>query len=385
VLRRARGYAPLPVRIASRVCPTLAVGAHLKSAVAFGSGNNVFTSQHLGDLETAPAYAAFCAAASDLPRLYGTAPQRIVHDRHPDYLSTQYAAGRGIPARAIQHHWAHVAACLAENGLEPSREPILGVAWDGSGLGPDGTIWGGEFLRVVGGESPERAAHWRLFRLPGGEAAIREPRRAALGLLYETFGGALWERSGLLSAFSKAELSPLRTMLEKGINAPWTSSAGRLFDAMAALAGLRQRAGFEGQAAMELEFAVRPEIGDAYPLALSEGAPRVIDWSPAVLEIVCDLRRGEPAGVIAAKFHHLLAVAIVAVARSVLGERSGRKVALTGGCFQNKRLAELAIRRLREHGFEPVWHRLVPPNDGGIALGQIAADAWAEARPEEPR
>ncbi len=380
VLRRARGYAPLPVRVAQSLPAMMAVGAHLKNAVALSQGTNIFLSQHVGNLETKQAYSAFCKAASDLPHLYDATIERIVGDLHPDYLSTKYAAHSPFPVDFIQHHWAHVAACMAENGLVP---PALGIAWDGTGFGTDGTIWGGEFLLADGG-SFRRVAHWRPFGLPGGEAAIKEPRRCALGVLHEIFGDELWERRDLLSAFSRKEAAWLRKMFENGVNLPKTSSVGRLFDAVAALAGLRDRVSFEGQAAMELEAAVDPDVEEAYPFEVRE--KEVLDWERTVLAIIRDRQDGLCPGRIAAKFHNMLAEAAVAVAR-IVGEP---RIVLTGGCFQNKLLTEQMVRRLSQEGFLPYWHKDVPPNDGGIALGQIVAAAWMQrgfsfGRPEDTR
>lgn len=446
VLRRARGYAPLPVpvrRLDGQARAVLAVGAHLKNTVALGVGDQVFLSPHIGDLDTAPANAAFRRVAADLPRLYDAQPQIVVADLHPDYLSTKFArqmseateaefaagtlvqgaAGQTAPPAAqrrpaaerrpvllgVQHHLAHVLACLAENELRP---PALGVAWDGTGYGPDGLIWGGEFFHVREGAA-ERVATWRAFPLPGGEAAVKEPRRAALGLLYALHGR--WEQSvsaALSRAFSARELATLRTMLERRVNCPLTSSVGRLFDAVAALTGLRQRTRFEGQAAMELEFAAQRIPTDArYALRRLEGGERnesnqpagggdpevpavwpegsgrrhsspggdtmlVLDWSPMVRAILADLAGGVAASLIAAKFHNTLAEAVVLVARHV-GEP---RVALSGGCFQNAYLMERTVHRLRAAGFQPYWHQRVPPNDGGLALGQAAAAlGWAPA------
>lgn len=369
VLRRARGYAPLPVHLKQSAPIILAVGAHLKNTVALSVGTQVFVSQHIGDLETKEAYSAFCAVAEDLPRLYEAKPEAIACDLHPDYLSTKYAAQLPAPSIQVQHHWAHVASCMAENELQP---PALGVAWDGTGYDTDGTIWGGEFLLANDG-SFSRVAHLRQFRLPGGDAAIKQPRRSCLGLLHEIFRDELWERDELLTAFSKQELPLLRQMLEKKVNAPLTSSAGRLFDAVASLIGLRQQASFEGQAAMEMEFAVQAGIDQAYPFSLGTGSPVVIDWEPAIREILDDRHNGTSAGLVAAKFHNMLAEAIVAIARKI-GEP---KVVLSGGCFQNRYLTERSIDRLRLENFRPYWHQRVPPNDGGIALGQVTAVAWS--------
>src|SRR6266496_1397537 len=249
VLRRARGYAPLPVHLKMTLPTVLAVGAHLKNTVALSVGADVFISQHIGDLETEQAYRAFQRAAEDLPQLYDAKIDIVACDMHPDYLSTKFATHLPIPMHPVQHHWAHVAACMAENEIEP---PALGVTWDGTGYGLDGTIWGGEFL-VANDESFERVAHFRQFRLPGGPAAIKEPRRAAIGLLCELFGDEIWDRRELTTAFSETELALLRQMIARKINAPLTSSVGRMFDAVASLLGLRHVANFEGQAAMELE------------------------------------------------------------------------------------------------------------------------------------
>jgi hydrogenase maturation protein HypF len=240
------------------------------------------------------------------------------------------------------------------------------VAWDGTGYGTDGTIWGGEFF-LVEKDFCRRAAHLRTFRLPGGDAAVKEPRRSALGILFEFLGDELWERNELLAEFRATELKTLRGMLGSGVNSPITSSAGRLFDGVAALAGLLARSNFEGQAAMELEFAVDPATPESYPFILRETEPLVIDWEPGLRTLLDDRSRPTSAGGIAARFHHMLADAILAVARHFRKS----KVALSGGCFQNRYLTERVIDRLRADGFAPYWQQRVPPNDGGIALGQV--------------
>lgn len=372
VLRRARGYAPLPLALARPVAPTLAVGAHLKNTVSLAVGRQVFTSQHIGDLETVQAYDAFRGVVESLSELFETSPQRVVADLHPDYMSTQYALGSGLPVMRVQHHQAHVFACMAENEVAP---PCLGVAWDGTGLGDDGSIWGGEIFRVDADSQIRRVAHMRTFRLPGGERAIREPRRSALGLLYEIWGRAALEHSNLapLRDTPRDELQTMLDMLDRRVNAPVTSSAGRLFDAVASITGIRQTMRFEGQAAMELEFALESvSTSDTYPMAIrSAGGMIVIDWQPLIEGIVRDVQAAVSVGLISARFHNGLAQAIVAVAREV-GEE---KVLMSGGCFQNRYLLEQSIRRLRASGFRPYWHQRIPPNDGGIALGQI----WAVA------
>lgn len=369
VLRRARGYAPLPVRMKEPLPSVLAVGAHLKNAVALSVGRDVFISQHIGDLETTMALAAFHRTVADLPRLYEAQPELLACDLHPDYISTKYADRAQLTVKRVQHHWAHVLACMAENELEP---PVLGVSWDGTGYGTDGTIWGGEFLVSVQ-DSFQRVAHLRQFRLPGGETAVKEPRRTAVAVLYEIWGENGLEDRDLapVNEFSKTELGLIRQMLAKGINAPVTSSAGRLFDAVAALVGIRQQVTFEGQAAMELEALIEPGVIAVYPFELSNGVPQIIDWAPMIGEILVDLQKGVSQGAIAAKFHNTLAEMIIEVARQAVIP----KVVLTGGCFQNRYLLEQAVQRLSQAGFKPYWHQRVPPNDGGIALGQIAAAA----------
>jgi hydrogenase maturation protein HypF len=371
VLRRARGYAPLPIAVRSKIDnreskTVLAVGAHLKNTVALKIDDNVFISQHIGDLETKQAYSAFQHSAQDLPRLYDARIDIVACDMHPDYLSTKIATQLGLPSKPIQHHFAHVVACMAENEIEP---PALGVAWDGTGYGSDGTIWGGEFLLVKGDGSFERAAHFRQFRLPGGDRAIKEPRRSALGLLYEIFGDGAWDFPQLVADFSEQEKSLLRQMLEKQINAPLTSSVGRLFDAVAALVGLRQTSSFEGQAAMELEFTRQGGVADAYSFVVTATAPIVVDWEPAVQELLDDVAGCAGANLVSAKFHNGLVEAAIDVAKKT-GES---KIVLSGGCFQNRYLTERIVERLREENFRPYWHQRIPPNDGGISAGQCVA------------
>ncbi len=374
MLRRARGYAPLPVELPEPLPVMVAVGAHLKNTVAVSVGQQVFVSQHIGDLEAPEAISAFQRALQDLQGLYEQPPEMIACDLHPDYRSTHLAqdlAQRvGKPLVRVQHHYAHVLACMAEHGLEA---PVLGVAWDGTGYGTDGTIWGGEFLRV-GPDSFERFAHLRAFRLPGGEQAIREPRRIALGMLFELYGENLPELPQL--RFSPSELTLIKAALVKGINAPLTSSMGRLFDGISALIGLRERASFEGQAAMDLEFACGGINTDrCYPINMAHvtigdgGIRSIIDWSLMVGDILTDLSAGLSVAEIAATFHNSLLEMIVAVATQAQIEQ----VVLSGGCFQNRRLLEGSIARLQKAGFRPFWSQKIPLNDGGIALGQIAA------------
>jgi hydrogenase maturation protein HypF len=377
VLRRARGFAPLPLRIQLSMPELLAVGAHMKSTIAFSRGQDVVLSQHLGDLETAEAYRAFRDEALRLQSLCDVHPVGVVSDSHPDYLSSTYARSRHEKQIRIQHHIAHVAACMAENAIAP---PFLGVAWDGTGLGDDGTIWGGEFFAVRDG-SFERVAHMRTFQLPGGDAAAREPRRSAAGVLFEIGGSesANWKDIPPLLAFTEHERAAVYQMLVRGFNTATTSSAGRLFDAVSALLDIRQRNSFEGQAAMELEWSAEATGTSTYPVVLHlSGGQRntrgrhILDWEPMIREILADRIAGLTVGQVAAKFHRTLAAMIVRVA----GEIGLERVALTGGCFQNIMLTQLSIEALTAAGFRPYVHQRVPPNDGGIALGQIAAAAY---------
>ncbi|MFA5976352.1 MAG: carbamoyltransferase HypF [Elusimicrobiota bacterium] len=368
VLRRARGYAPMPVSTREDLPPLLAVGAHLKNTVAITTGRSVVLSPHIGDLQTAPAHDAFRQVIQDLEALYDVHPEAVACDLHPNYLSTQYAEKTGLPVIRVQHHYAHALSCMVENELKP---PVLGVSWDGTGYGLDKSIWGGEFLRILP-QGFERFATFRSFPLPGGEKAIEQPARCAIGLLYEMEGDNVWNRGDLafLRLFSESERTIFKTMLKQQLNTPQTSSVGRLFDAVAALLALRQEASFEGQAAMDLEFMAEGyPTEEAYPVIIGASPLLVFDWEPMIRGILADVKAVHPVGRIAAKFHSTLVDVIVEIAK-----RSGEeRIVLSGGCFQNRILTEQAVRRLREANLRPYWHQRVPPNDGGLAVGQVAA------------
>jgi len=369
VLRNARGYAPSSITLKKPVKSCLAVGAHLKNSAAVANNNQAFLSQHVGDLETPQAYRALDQTIKSLSGLYDHRPEISACDLHPDYASTKYAAELGLPLIKVQHHHAHVLSCMADNEIEG---PVLGVAWDGTGLGTDGTIWGGEFL-LVEDNSICRKAYLRTFPLPGGEAAVREPRRAAIGILYEIFGRGLFDMTDLspLAAFTDNEKKILRQMLGGKVNCPVCSSAGRLFDAVASILNICHRNIYNGQAAMMLSFTAeeaRSEEVYSFTLLESDGI-FIVDWEPMIRCLINDLENHKSLASIAAKFHNTLTEMIVTAA-----ERIGmEKVVLTGGCFQNRYLAERTIRRLESKGFMPYQHRRIPPNDGGIALGQIIA------------
>ena len=358
ILRRARGYAPLGIRVARPVPAVLAVGGHLKNTVAIGIGQEVFLSQHIGDLETLEARGAFEKAIDDLCRLYSFKPELVACDLHPDYASTHWAEKSGLPLIRVQHHQAHVAACAAENNLQ---EPYLGVSWDGTGYGLDGAIWGGEFFRVEENQF-ERIAHLRSFGLPGGDAAVREGWRSGASLVFEVGGTEQANPDATAQSAGKPRLdeSKVRYMLEHGINVVPTTSVGRLFDAVASITGVAHKNRFEGQAAMLLENEIGPlRCEEAYPLPSG-------DWGPLILTVMADQRAGVPVPRIAARFHNALVEWILEVAASA----GSKHVVLSGGVFQNRYLTERAAAALESRGFEVHTHQRVPPNDGGIALGQ---------------
>ena len=372
VVRRARGYAPLPIQIKESNGSILAVGAHLKNTIALSVSNNIFISQHIGDLETKEAYNAFENVITDFEDMYDMKPANVVCDLHPNYISTHYAQNSNMNVVSVQHHYAHILSCMSENDVEGN---VLGVSWDGTGYGMDGTIWGGEFLKVDG-SSFNRFAHLRQFRLPGGEIAIKEIWRIAAGLLFEIFGERYPENSTMsFKDISVVRLSMVNKMLEQNINSPITSSAGRLFDAIAAITGVSQYSHFEGQAAMMVEFsAERVNTDEVYPFHVLENdgdneVRYVLDWEPMIKEILIDVNNEINTNAIAAKFHNTLSDMIVETAnRSV-----EKKIVLSGGCFQNKYLLERTVNQLIEKGFHPYWHQRVPTNDGGISLGQVAS------------
>lgn len=377
LMRRARGYAPQPVLLKHPAPPLLAVGAHLKNTIAISTGNRVFLSQHVGDLETASTYRAFEEAIASLGQLYHHAPSAVVCDLHPDYLSSQYARRSGQSVIAVQHHYAHLLACMAEHGLEA---PALGIAWDGTGLGTDGDSWGGEFLRIDDHDFT-RVAHLKSLPLPGGDSAARQPRRCALGLLYELYGDEAFGMTHLptLAAFTPEELRVIGTMLNNRIHCPRTTSAGRLFDAVASLADLRQQAQFEAQAAMDVQFAAEGDklqddrgstrSESAVRVTLDQSGAAVLDWSDLIHGLLQIPSAPDRSAVFSQQLHRWLVEGIVAIAR----RENLENVVLSGGCFLNRPLLERAIIRLRKEGFHPHWPRWIPPSDNGIALGQIIA------------
>ncbi|MEJ2409189.1 MAG: carbamoyltransferase HypF [Novosphingobium sp.] len=375
-LRCGRGLAPLVLPEPRQSQSVLALGGHMKDALALGREERIVLGPHIGDLDHIETRKAFARSVESLCGLYGLEPAVVACDAHPDYYSSQAVEAMRAAVCKVPHHLAHVLSVIVENGLDG---PVLGIAWDGTGYGNDGTIWGGEFLAVEGFCS-RRVAHLMPFPLPGGEAAVREPRRAALGALHTVYGKPLWDMRDLpcMTAFAAEECAMLRTMLERSLNAPRTSSAGRLFDAAAAIMGLCQTATFDGEAAMAVEHAARSarEVqGLPSPvLVAADDAPQ-IDWRPMLKALVEGVKAGVPVGDLAAGFHDWLVEAMLEIARRV----GIAQVVLGGGCFQNALLTGRSSERLQEAGFRVYRNIRVPPNDGGLAVGQAAyAARWLD-------
>ena len=374
-LRRSRGYAPEPF-VLPMACPQpiAALGGQLKGTFALGRDRYAFVSHHLGDLDHFDAYRAFVEDLGLYEALFDIKPRLLVHDLHPDYASTRYARQRGeaegIPLRAVQHHHAHLASCLADNGLD---EAVIGVSFDGTGYGTDGAIWGGEFL-VGDYRQYRRAAHLRYVGLAGGEQAIREPWRMALAHLLD----AGLSEAVLVQRVPPSALRTARQMIERRFNSPMTSSAGRLFDAVALLAGGRTAVSFEGQAAIELEWrAGAIAHAEPYPWQIEDAAAEkaIIDTRPLIQAVADDARRGRDGHHIAQRFHATMADLIAAVCQRIRTQTDLNTVVLSGGVFMNALLARAAAHRLRDTGFTVYRHQKVPPNDGGLCLGQLAIAA----------
>ncbi len=383
-IRRSRGYAPFPVRLPFAARPTLAVGGELKATFCLARDDEAFMSQHIGDMENLETEQAFERALDHLSGLFRITPEVVAADLHPGYLATRWAERRfGTAVVKVQHHHAHIAAVMAENGVAPG-ERVIGFSFDGTGYGTDGAIWGGEVL-VAGYDGFERAAHLTYLPLPGGDAAVKHPARTALACLWAA--GVSWDPAlASVRALSEVERGVLARQLETGFQTVPCSSFGRLFDAVAALAGVRQTVSYEAQAAIELESVVgasgrasggAPRVGALpgarpYAFAWRDGAPAQIDWAPVIVAVADDARARVSAAEIGAKFHAAVADLIVAAAERVRDATGLLRVGLSGGVFQNVTLLAAAVAGLRAAGFDVLWHRRVPANDGGLALGQVA-------------
>jgi hydrogenase maturation protein HypF len=377
-LRRSRGYAPDPIQLPFEAPPLLAVGPELKNTFCLTRERYAFLSHHIGDMENYETLRSFEDGVTHFERLFRIQPEAIAYDLHPNYLSTRYALQRAgqedMPAFGVQHHHAHIAACMADNGLT-GESPVIGVAFDGTGYGEDAAIWGGEFL-VADYASYQRVVHLAYFPLPGGDAAIRRPARTALALLWKL--GLDWdERFAPTQALSEEERMALRVQLERGLNAPQTSSMGRLFDAAAALAGVRQQVNYEAQAAIEFEALADLHETGKYPFVV--GKPE-IQPRPAFEALSADVLSGVPLPVISARFHNGLAEMVCEVCCQICSEVNESVIALSGGVWQNQLLLLRTMMRLQAEGFLVYIHRQVPVNDGGLSLGQAAVAVTRASR-----
>jgi hydrogenase maturation protein HypF len=424
IIRRSRGYVPEPVRLAWRIEGIFAAGAELSHCFAVGKGSEAMLSQHIGDLKDPATFAFFEESVDRFCALFRVKPQLAACDLHPDYLSTRYAQELGIPLVRVQHHHAHIAACMAEFHLD---EPVIGVSWDGTGLGTDNNIWGGEFL-YADLASFERFAHFGYLPLPGGDKAAKQTWRTGLSLLYQTFGEDVWmlDLPLIRDFYQKPERDMIRQAIERSVNAPLSSAAGRLFDAVAAITGTCLHNSYHAEAPMKLEALADPDVTDEYPFSMdipsiapkpgdtAQSNPKfaaasnrkipsdanpgttpqtdpelatasnqkitstpetVIRFDPMVRALVDDLQNGTSIGAISAKFHNTMVSVTETVARRMRDHYGTRTVILTGGVFQNRYLLEKSEERLLAADFRVFSPSAIPANDAGIALGQLAVAA----------
>jgi hydrogenase maturation protein HypF len=370
-LRRSRAYAPYPVSLPFESIPLLAVGGELKNTFCLAREHYAFLSQHIGDMENVEVYESFEQGVEHLSRLFHVTPQVIAHDMHPGYFTTKYAQGIAeLPHVPVQHHHAHIAACMADNHL--SDRKVIGLSFDGTGYGTDGKIWGGEVLLASYADF-ERVAHLEYLPLPGGDAATHHPWRIAVG--YAEALGLDIDGLSFLSSLEPQAVDVVRKQVQQKLNAPETSSMGRLFDAVASLTGLRNDVTYEAQAAMELEVLARPFVAQAspYPYQIDEENIRI---GELLKHIIDDVRAGKSAGWIGARFHQTVCAVAVEVSMQVRGKFGVNEVALSGGVWQNQVLLDLTRAALSRNNFTIYVHQNTPANDGGVALGQAAVAAF---------
>lgn len=385
-VRRARGYAPYPVFLPFKAHPILACGAEEKNTFCLTRDEHAFVSQHIGDMENEETLKHFEDTIGLYQRLFRITPEVVAYDLHPEYLSTKYALGLRAEGKSdlrfvgVQHHHAHVVSCMVENNVQAQ---VIGVAFDGVGYGLDGTLWGGEFM-VADWESFRRVGHLESVPMPGGTAAIRRPYRMALGFLYGLLGYDIpLEGLPILQQIDCEEVAIVKRQIERRLNSPMTSGAGRLFDAVSALAGVRGVVDYEAQAAIELEALATDMMTSAdsscYPFSIAEQAGcRVVELADLISAVVQDVKQGVPVSLIAARFHRTMARMIVRMCSLIASDSGIRLATLSGGVFQNRLLSRLTIETLRAEGFEVLAHRIVPCNDGGISLGQAVIANFAE-------
>jgi len=378
LIRRARGYAPSPIQLSCLAPPVFATGAQEKNTFCLTRDRNAFLSQHIGDMDSAETLAHYEDTLALYKRLFRVVPEIIAHDMHPDYATTRFAADYAaewyLPAVPVQHHHAHVMSCLAEHGYQDG--PVIGVAFDGTGYGTDGAVWGGEFL-VCDGADFTRAAHLEYVPMPGGEACIRRPGRMAFAYL-EALTGEIDGGLPLAAWFSETEAGIIRRQMQRLLNAPLTSSAGRLFDAVAALCGFTGEIAYEAQAAVELEMAASSETAACrpYPYSLEmSGGCYNIRLGEIIAAVARDVLSGVGRAEIAARFHHTVSDIILRTVSTISAASGIKMAALSGGVFQNRLLLSMVLETLTDAGFTVLSHRRVPVNDGGLALGQVLVAA----------
>ena len=373
IFRRSRGYVPMPLFIKKKSVQVLACGAELKNTICLTKDNKAFLSQHIGDLENLSTFDFFKKTIDHMKKINEIEPEVIACDLHPDYLSTQYALEqKTLPVIQVQHHHAHIAACMAEN---QHKGPVIGLAFDGTGYGADGTIWGGEVL-VADEQSFQRVAHLECVPMPGASASIKEPWRMAISYLYHVYGEKIWDLDiPLLREISRNKVEITIKMIQKKINAPDTSSLGRLFDGIAALIGVRKQIAFEGQAAMELEMIASWPVRRSYEYGWTSRDDHVLSLEPIITGVVSDMEKRVPPAKIAGKFHYTLIRMFSKICCFIRKETNINTAALSGGSFQNNLLLAGLIEHLNEFDFNVLSHRMVPTNDGSISLGQAAVAA----------
>ena len=377
-LRRSRGFVPIPVFLSGKMPQILACGAELKNTVCLTKQDKAFLSQHIGDLENLVTYDFFKLTVDHLKRILDIQPEVIACDLHPDYLSTQYADEHAAITRVqVQHHHAHIVSCMAEHKLEGD---VIGLAFDGTGLGTDNAVWGGEIL-IASTHHFERIGHLDYVTMPGSTAAIKEPWRMAVSYLQDTYGPAFIDLElPILDSLDRDKLTVISKMISRGINAPLTSSLGRLFDGVAAICGIRKRVNFEGQAAMELEMLSDESITNDYDYRWEKDRLRLIPPGPIIRGVVSDIQNHVPMAEISAKFHQTLINLFSAVCDDISREYGLKRVVLSGGCFQNATLLSGMIRALRAKNLKVYSHQQVPTNDGGVSLGQAVVAAAVSSR-----
>jgi hydrogenase maturation protein HypF len=369
LLRRSRGFVPNPVNLKMDSNTILATGAELANCFAIGKKKQAILSQHIGDLKNMETFSFYKETVERFCELFRIQPSLIACDKHPDYLSTRYAKESGNPIIEVQHHHAHIASCMAENGID---EQVIGIALDGTGYGDDDTIWGGEFL-VADFHNYKRCKHFEAIPIPGGDAAIKEPWRTALSYLYATYGEEMeYLPIPFLASIPPDTIEWVKTAIVKNINSPLSSSAGRLFDAVAAITGICVNSTFHAEPPMRLEAIAEQAISDAYPYHSEQ---TIISFQPTIMEIVEDLECGIEPSVISAKFQQTICEVIIDTATEIHQTTGIKKIALSGGTFQNRFLLEQTENELQKAGFNVYSHHHVPTNDGGIALGQLAIAA----------